>query len=58
LILRRSEADHLGYKLVDETINGSTFTGRLVLAGQPLNTYGQDIDELEISVEYQSESRE
>jgi alpha-glucosidase len=40
---------------VQQNIHG--FTASLSLAGAPCNVYGTDVDELSLSVEYQSENR-
>lgn len=46
-----------GYKLINvqESLDG--ISGDLVLAGEPANIYGKDINKLKLKVEYQNENR-
>lgn len=46
-----------GYNLVSITNSTNGFTGKLQLAGAACNSYGNDIDNLDLTVEYQSEQR-
>lgn len=43
-----------GYKAVNAHGNGDSFTADLTLAGKPCNTYGTDLKDLRLVVEYQS----
>ncbi|KAK2751040.1 hypothetical protein FQN57_000115 [Myotisia sp. PD_48] len=46
-----------GYTVSHVHEKGNELTASLQLAGDPCNTYGEDIDELKLRVEYQSHSR-
>ncbi|GAD99202.1 alpha-glucosidase, putative [Paecilomyces variotii No. 5] len=46
-----------GYKALNVKESGNTLTADLKLAGRPCNTYGIDIKDLKLEVEYQTDTR-
>ena len=43
-----------GYKATDVSASGTKVTATLILAGKPCNVFGNDIQELSLSVEYET----
>jgi alpha-glucosidase len=43
-----------GYKAANVTVDGPKLTAKLVLAGNPCNVFGKDIEVLELSVVYET----
>lgn len=43
-----------GYRASDISTNANSLTAKLTLAGTPCNIYGKDIEDLTLTVEYQT----
>ncbi|EDQ99974.1 uncharacterized protein LACBIDRAFT_314975 [Laccaria bicolor S238N-H82] len=43
-----------GYGATDVSASGTKFTATLILAGKPCNVFGNDIQKLSLSVEYET----
>ena len=43
-----------GYKATDVSASGTKLTATLILAGKPCNVFGDDIQKLSLSVEYET----
>ncbi|KAJ5682906.1 alpha/beta-glucosidase agdC [Penicillium macrosclerotiorum] len=54
---RSSLEDCPGYKALNIKEHGQSLTADLVLAGDPCNSYGTDLDNLKLLVEYQTDDR-
>jgi alpha-glucosidase len=56
-VIRANSQSCPGYKASHAKHNGHTFTADLTLAGKPCDTYGTDLKDLRLLVEYQTGER-